>query len=67
MLTYLKDIEVPGDKLQYGDLVIQFLVDEDMKNYLEIYKWLMALGYPDTVNQTFDKYNELMEQHSNSN
>tara|TARA_R100000951_G_scaffold93595_1_gene82164 strand:+ start:139 stop:645 length:507 start_codon:yes stop_codon:yes gene_type:complete len=55
--TYLKDIEVPGDKLQYGDLVVQFLIDEDMENYLEIYKWLMALGYPGTVNQTYDKYN----------
>lgn len=55
--TYLRDIAVPGDKLEYGDLVIQFLVDEDMKNYLEIYKWLMALGYPDTVGQAYDKYN----------
>lgn len=55
--SYLKDIDVPGDKIVYDDLVLQFLVDEDMVNYLEIYNWLMALGYPQSVGQTFDKYN----------
>lgn len=55
--SYLKDINVPGDKVVYDDLVLQFLVDEDMVNYLEIYNWLMALGYPQSVGQTFDKYN----------
>ena len=26
---YLKDIDVPGEKLQYGDFSLRFLVDEN--------------------------------------
>ena len=29
--TYLKDIPIPGDKLTYDDLVIDFLVDEESR------------------------------------
>ena len=28
--TYLKNIPVPGDKLNYGNLNLAFMVDEDM-------------------------------------
>ena len=35
--TYLKDIDVPGDKLTYGDLSIRFLVDENMENYMAVH------------------------------
>ena len=31
--TYLKDLDIPGGKLQYGDLNLRFLVDEDLVNY----------------------------------
>jgi len=27
--TYLKDIDTPGDKIQFGDLTLRFLVDEE--------------------------------------
>ena len=30
--SYLKDIDIPGEKLTYGDFTIRFLVDEDMEN-----------------------------------
>ena len=43
--SYLKDIPVPGDKVLYEDLTIRFLVDENMENYLAIYKWMTGLGY----------------------
>jgi hypothetical protein len=46
--TYLKDIELPGDKLIFGDLTLRFLVDEDLKNYLEIQNWMRGLGYPES-------------------
>ena len=49
--TYLKDIPVPGDKLQYGDLNISFMVDEDMDNYLQIYQWITSLGFPESISQ----------------
>ena len=49
--SYLKDIDIPGEKLTYGDLTIQFLVDENMENYRTIYSWLTGLGFPETAQQ----------------
>ena len=49
--TPFKIIEVPGDKLDFGDLNITFKVDENMANYFEIYNWLIALGFPDEFGQ----------------
>jgi len=49
--TYLKDIPIPGDKLEYGDLTLDFLIDEDMENYVQLQKWLIGLGYPENVAQ----------------
>jgi len=52
--SYLKDIDVPGEKLTYGDLTIQFLVDENMENYKTVYDWLVGLGFPETTKQYDD-------------
>ena len=49
--TYLKDIDRPGDKLQFGDLSVRFLVDEDLKNYMELQNWMRGLGYPESLDQ----------------
>jgi len=54
--SYLKDIDVPGEKLTYEDLSINFLVDENMTNYVTIHKWLTGLGFPETT----DQYTELI-------
>tara|TARA_B100000780_G_C21042679_1_gene418442 strand:- start:94 stop:654 length:561 start_codon:yes stop_codon:yes gene_type:complete len=35
---------LPGDKINFDPLVVKFLVDEDMKNYMEIFNWIQALG-----------------------
>ena len=45
-ITPLKDIPLPGDRLQYDTLNIQFLVDENLENYREIHGWLTGLGFP---------------------
>lgn len=42
----------PGDRLTYEPLLIKFKVDEDLKNYFEIQKWLEGLGHPDSLEQT---------------
>ncbi len=44
-------IPVPGDKLTFGTLSLRFRIDEDMKNYQEIYNWMIGLGYPDRYEQ----------------
>ena len=52
--SYLKDIDVPGDKIAYADLYLKFLVDEDLVNYMAIHNWITGLGFPETANQYKD-------------
>ena len=47
--TYLRDRPVPGDKIQYGDFSLRFIVDEDLVNYMELHNWIRGLGYPDSI------------------
>ena len=47
----LKDLDVPGDKISYGDFYVRFLVDENMENYMSIHNWITGLGYPETTDQ----------------
>jgi hypothetical protein len=49
--TPFKTLEFSGDHLEYGDLQITFMVDEDMQNYLEIYNWITAISYPESFTQ----------------
>jgi|TARA_B100001057_G_scaffold54603_1_gene48507 hypothetical protein len=60
--SYLKNIDVPGERLTYGDLTLRFLVDENMENYLAVYNWLTGLGFPETTKEfkdlTTDKDNQ---------
>ena len=49
--SYLKNIDVPGERLTYGDFTLRFLVDENMENYLSIYNWLTGLGFPETTKE----------------
>ena len=44
--TPFKDVPIPGDKLEYDTLNIQFLVDENLENYREIHGWMTGLGFP---------------------
>ena len=52
--TYLRDIPVPGDKIEFGDLNLRFLVDEDLTNYMEIQNWIRGLGYPQSISEYRD-------------
>ena len=52
--SYLKDIDIPGDKIVFGDLTLRFLVDEDLFNYMDIQNWIRGLGYPEKLSQLKD-------------
>jgi hypothetical protein len=58
--TPVVDQRVPGDKIDFDNLNIEFLVDEDLRNYLEVWKWIMYLGAPRSTMQ----YKNLVEQKS---
>lgn len=51
-------IPQPGDQLTFDDLQMTFRVDEDLVNYLEIFNWMTALGFP----ENFDQYAALAKK-----
>ena len=42
--SYLKDVDIPGDNLTFGDFSLRFMVDEDLVNYMKINNWMSGLG-----------------------
>ena len=44
--TRVKAYDTPGDKMTFGDLNLTFMINENMDNYYEIYKWLKGLPNP---------------------
>ena len=56
--TWLKDLPTPGDKLQFGDLNLRFMVDEDLGNYMQIQHWMRGLGYPEDMKEFSDLESE---------
>lgn len=55
--TPFKKIPLAGDA-QYSDLEIQFLIDEDLTNYLEIHNWLKSIS----AAENFDDYYNWQEE-----
>lgn len=51
MPTPLVNTKLPGDKASYGDLIITFLIDENMANYVAIHNWLVGMGFPESWRQ----------------
>jgi len=49
--TIFSDISIEGDKIVFEQLNLSFYVSEDLSNYLEIYNWIIALGFPDNAPQ----------------
>lgn len=56
--TPFSKIPIAGDRLAWDDLSIVFKVDEDLKNYVELYNWLIAVGFPDN----FDQFQQIENQ-----
>ena len=44
--TPFKDIPMPGNKLDYGDLEVTFICDEYLENYTSLHEWMLAFGFP---------------------
>ena len=45
------NLPLEGDTLTFEALSLSFIVDEDLQNYIEIYNWLTALGFPREYSQ----------------
>ena len=42
---------VPGDLIQFGELDVSFIIDEQMNNYKAIWDWMIGLGFPENYTQ----------------
>ena len=56
--NYLKDIPLPGDKMEFSDFNLNFLVDENLENYMEIQHWMRGLGFPESLKEIYDYQKE---------
>ena len=52
--TRFKTIHFMGDTLDFEDLSITFLVNEDLSNYREIHDWMIGIGFPKNNEQFSD-------------
>ena len=54
--TRINKLRHPGDELNYEDLFIRFLVDENMKNWYQVHDWMREITTPVTTKEfTFNR------------
>lgn len=57
-------VNVPSEgNIQFGSFSIEFLVDENLENYLEIHNWIRGMGVP----ESFDERKEFNNKYSIGN
>ena len=49
--TPFKDIPIMGEKLEYENLSISFIVDEYLENYISLHNWMVGIGFPEKREQ----------------
>jgi hypothetical protein len=59
--NYLRNIPVPGEKMDFEDFSLRFLVDENLENYMEIQNWLRGIGFPESLREIYDFQNEVSD------
>ena len=47
----IENVNFPGDALGYSELGIQFILDEDIDSYTELYNWMVGIVNNDFVSQ----------------
>lgn len=56
--TPFSNLQLPGDKLTFGELAVTFRVDEDLGNYKELYTWLRSITRVDNFGESTGWANE---------
>lgn len=56
--NYLRKIPVPGDMMQFEDLTLRFMVDENLENYMEVQNWMRGLGFPESLSEIYNLQNQ---------
>lgn len=56
--TPFTKLRKPGDQLIFGDLILQYRVDEDLVNYKEMYDWMRSITRVDNFEESTAWVNE---------
>jgi hypothetical protein len=62
--TPLRDVPIAGNKLSYNEFDITFIVDEQLQSWNELYKWLLSIGSPKSLEER-SRFNQLQNQYTN--
>jgi hypothetical protein len=54
-VSRLKDTPVPGDRVTFGDLIITFLIDENMTNFKSLADWMTQIT-ADLDTEDYNRY-----------
>ena len=49
--TSYKTIPFAGERLTYDNILLEFLVDEYLENYISLHNWMTGLGFPESRSQ----------------
>lgn len=55
MPTPLNAAHFAGDEIRYGQLEMDFKVQEGMRDWFEVFQWIVSMGFPDT----FERYADI--------
>ncbi len=56
--TPFSNLPIPGDKLQYEPLDIEFLLDEELLSWIQVHDWMRGIAFP----KEFAEYSKLKDQ-----
>jgi hypothetical protein len=56
MPTPFVNIPTIGDRMAFAEFQLSFKVDEDMTNYIELFDWMVQLGFPEDFAQAKNIY-----------
>jgi hypothetical protein len=59
--TPLVNVPVAGNKLEYSEFKVTFLVDEQLQSWYELYKWMLAIASPKSFTER-STLNQLQNQ-----
>ena len=53
--TPFVDMPLVGEKIDFENFDMTFIVDEQLKNYMEMYNWVKNIGFPYSGEEQFNK------------
>jgi len=51
-------LPLAGDHIDWGQLSVDFILDEDLQNYYELFNWITELGLPDNFKLANNVYTQ---------